>query len=617
MSDRPAADGVDDRRRPDVDEFVTAWATALHRAHYVPISAEQRHRIVSGLADRLVTAVLADPAEPGDGQRIGVDLVAAGFRSPEALGGTIAVIGSRFPGELGIAADPTRTARLHGLLAELAAGFTSAAHDHSLRAQDTVRLAALAARTQAEEALRVSEARFRRFATHDQLTGLPNLTLLTEQLGRLSAADVPIDRVGVCCLDVDDFAAVNDVLGYQVGDLLLREIADRLGALTDRRIDLVARLDTDRFAILVRDTTCAGDTIKIADQALAALAAPFRVNGTEVPLTVSAGVAEGTVADGGAATLMRASEIALHWAKADGKATLRQFDQDRSNADAARYRLSAAMPAALRRGEFTAAYQPIATLRSGQLAGVEALARWQHPQLGLLSAARFIELAERTGFVVALGSQLLEQACQQASRWQRIQPGFYVSVNVSVRQLHQRGMAGAVAQILDRTGLPPHLLQLEVTEQVVIDLTGVVTETLAALMTLGVRIVIDDFGIGYANLANLRSLPLYGLKLDASLTRASRQPARRPGARRPGSDDEFLSTVVSLGHKLGLVVTAEGIETAQQAHRLTATGCDNGQGWHFGRPVPPQEITAGIVAQQRRDVVPQNTELPAFPVQQR
>ncbi|MGC5662971.1 putative bifunctional diguanylate cyclase/phosphodiesterase [Micromonospora sp. WMMD723] len=616
MSDRPDADGIDDRHRPGVEGFVTAWATALHRAHYVPITAGQRHRIVSALAARLVTAVLADPARPGDGQRIGADLVAAGFGSPEALGGTIAVIGARLPAALGVAADPSRVARLNGLLAELAAGFASAAHDRSLREQDTVRLAALAARTHAEEALRVSEARFRRFATHDQLTGLPNLTRFTEELGRLCSAAVPVDRVGVCCLDVDDFAAVNDVLGHQVGDLLLREIAHRLAALTDPRIDLVARLDSDRFAILVRDTTCAEDAIKIADRALATLAAPFHVNDTEVPLTASAGVAEGSVADDGA-SLLRDSEIALHWAKADGKATLRRFDQDRSAADAARYRLSAAMPAALHRGEFIAAYQPIAALHSGRLAGVEALARWRHPQLGLLTAARFIDLAEHTGLVVALGRHLLEQACRQASRWQRIQPGLYVSVNVSVRQLRRNGLAGEVAQILDRTGLAPHLLQLEVTEQTVIDLTGVVTESLEALMALGVRVVIDDFGIGYANLANLRSLPLHGLKLDASLTRPSAQPVRRPGARRPATDDDFLRTVVSLGHRLGLVVTAEGIETAQQAHRLAATGCDNGQGWHFGRPVPPEEITASILAQRDLDTVSRDTALPAFPAPQR
>ncbi|WP_141725184.1 putative bifunctional diguanylate cyclase/phosphodiesterase [Micromonospora pallida] len=597
MTGRPEVSGVDHRRRQGVEEFARVWATALHRAHYVPISAEERHRVVTGLTVRLVAGILGDQADAGDGQRIGADLVAAGFGAPEALGRTIAIVGSRLLTDLRMAADPTLSARLSGLLAEIAVGFVSAAHDRSLQAQDSVRLAALAAHTRAEEALRVSEARFRRFATHDQLTGLPNLTLFTERLGRLSAAGTPFDRAGVCCVDIDDFAAVNDVLGHQVGDLLLRDIAGRLDAITDPRVELVARLDSDRFAILVVGTTCAEDAIKILDQALAALAAPFHVADTEVPMTASAGVAEGPVRDGNAAKLLRASEIALHWAKADGKATWRQFDRDRSKADAARYRLSVAMPAALRRGEFTLAYQPIVDLRSGRLTGVEALARWQHPQLGLLGAGRFVELAERTGLVVAMGNQLLEQACHQASRWQRRQPGLYASVNVSVRQLRQDGMAGAVSQVLDRTGLPPDLLQLEVTEQAVIELTGVVIDTLTALMKLGVRIVIDDFGVGYANLANLRALPLHGLKLDASLTRPS-TPAFRPTAtHRPGTDDDFLATVVTLGHRLGLTVTAEGIETAEQADRISATGCDNGQGWHFGHPVPPNEISDRLVAQ--------------------
>lgn len=572
------------------------WATALHRAHYVPISAAERLRVVTGLAERLVAAVLTEPADVDSGRRIGTDLVAAGFASPEALGRTVAVVGSRLLGDLGMPADAARCARLTALLAELAVGFASAAHDRSLQAQDSVRLAALAARTRAEEALRVSEARFRRFATHDQLTGLPNLTLFTEHLGLLSATGSPGDRAGVCCLDVDDFAAVNDVLGHGVGDLLLRQVADRLGALTDRRIDLVARLDSDRFAILVLGTTCAEDATKVADRALAALAAPFHVAGTEVPLTASVGVAEGLVRDSGGAQLMRASEIALHWAKADGKAAWRQFDRDRSEADAARYRLSAAMPAALRRGEFELAYQPIADLRSGRLAGVEALARWRHPQLGLLGAGHFIELAERTGLVVALGDQMLERACRQASRWQRRQPGLYVSVNVSVRQLRQYGMAAAVAQVLDRTGLPPHLLQLEVTEQAVIDLSSVVTDTLTTLMKLGVRIVIDDFGVGYANLANLRALPLHGLKLDASLTHPSPPVSGRTSTPRAATDEDFLGTVVALGHQLGLTVTAEGIETVEQADRLTATGCDHGQGWYFGRPVSARAITRRLAA---------------------
>nr|MDT0662576.1 bifunctional diguanylate cyclase/phosphodiesterase [Micromonospora sp. DSM 115978] len=591
MIDRPEADEVRERRRRGASEFAVAWAAALHRAHYVPIGAGERRHIVTGLTVRLVTGVLAERPDPDLGHRIGADLVEAGFASPEALGRTIAIVNSRLLADLGLPADPAVNARLTGLLAALAAGFASAAHDRSLRAQDAVRLAALTAHTRAEEALRVTEARFRRFATHDPLTGLPNLTLFTERLGRLFATGPEFDRAGVCCLDIDDFGSVNDVLGHQVGDLLLREIAGRLGAVTDRPVDLVARLDSDRFAILVADTTCAEDAIKVADRALTVLGAPFQVAGTEVPLTASAGVAEGPVRDGGAAGLMRASEIALHWAKADGKATWRQFDDDRSGADAARYRLSAALPGALRRGEFTLAYQPVVDLRSGRLTAVEALARWRHPRLGVLGAARFIEIAERTGQIVALGNHLLEQACHQVSRWQRIQPGLSVNVNVAVRELQQVGMAASVSQVLDRTGLPPHLLQIEITEQAVIRLTPAVTQTLAALLDLGVRILIDDFGVGYSNLANLRALPLHGLKLDASLTHPP-TPAFRPlPGRRPPSDDDFLATVVSLGHQLGLAVTAEGIETARQADRMREVGCDNGQGWLFGRPMPPREIT--------------------------
>jgi diguanylate cyclase (GGDEF)-like protein len=579
------------RHRQGVAEFAAAWTAALHRAHYVPIGASERRHIVAGLTDRLVAAVRDDRSDPESGHRIGADLVAAGFASPEALGRTIAIVNSRLLRAADLPADPAVSARLTGLLAGLAAGFASAAHDRSLQAQDTVRLAALAARTRAEEALRSTETRFRRFATHDPLTGLPNLTLFTERLGRLAAADQPSGRAGVCCLDIDDFGSVNDVLGHQVGDRLLREIAGRLGAVTDRPTDLVARLDSDRFAILVGDTTCAEDAIKIADRALTALADPFQVAGTEVPLTASAGVAEGPVRDGGAAGLMRASEIALHWAKADGKATWRQFDGDRSTADAVRYRLSAALPGALRRGEFTLAYQPVVDLGSGRLTGVEALARWRHPRLGLLGAARFVEIAERTGLIVALGNHLLEQACDQVSRWQRLRPGLSVNVNVAVRELQQVGMAAAVSQVLDRTGLPPHLLQIEITEQAVIRLTPAVTHTLSALLELGVRILIDDFGVGYSNLANLRALPLHGLKLDASLTHPPTSAFRSVPGRRPTTHDDFLTTVVSLGHQLGLAVTAEGIETARQADRMREVGCDNGQGWHFGRPMPPDEIT--------------------------
>ena len=557
-------------RRRGLEVFAAAWAKALHRAHYVPIGADEREQIVGVLADRLIAGLMADRADPAHGHQIGVDLVVAGFGAPEALGRTIAIIDSRLLADASLPPSPAISARLTALLAAIATGFASAAHDRSLRDQDSVRLAALAAHLQAEEALRIKEARFRHFATHDPLTGLANLLHFRERLGRLSSTAQATDRVGLCCLDIDNFAAVNDVLGHQVGDQLLSEIAGRLKAIVARPDDLVARLDSDRFALLVSHTTCSDDAVKIADLAQSTLAVPFYLAGTEVPITASMGVAEGPVAGGHTATeLIRSSEIALHWAKADGKAATRLFDPDRSEADASRYRLSAALPAAVRRREFTLVYQPVVDLQSGRLTGVEALARWRHPDLGLLGAERFIEIAERTGAIVGIGQQVLEQACRQAIIWQQARPGLYVNVNVAVRQLQHPGLVDSVAQTLDRTGLSPDLLRLEVTEQAVIELTGDVVHTLTELMNLGVQIVIDDFGSGYSNLANLRALPLNGLKLDASLTRGVNREWHSPErAVTSANDDEFLSAVISLGHKLGLTVTAEGIEDKEHADRL-------------------------------------------------
>ena len=584
-------------RRRGLEAFAAAWAKALHRAHYVPIGADEREQIVSVLAGRLVAGLLADPADPALGHQIGVDLVAAGFGAPEALGRTVAIIDSRLLADASLPPSPATRARLTELLGAIATGFASAAHDRSLRDQDSVRLAALTAHLQAEEELRIKEARFRHFATHDPLTGLANLTLFTERLGRLFTTAQATDRVGVCCLDIDNFAAVNDVLGHQVGDQLLSEIAGRLKAIVTRPDDLVARLDSDRFAFLISHTTCAEDAVKIADLAQSTLDVPFYLAGTEVPVTASMGVAEGPVAAGRTATaLIRSSEIALHWAKADGKAGTRLFDPDRSEADSARYRLSAALPAAIRRQEFTLVYQPVVDLQSGRLTGVEALARWRHPGLGLLGAERFIEIAERTGAIVGLGQQVLEQACRQAALWQQARPGLYVNVNVAVQQLQHPGLVGSVSQILDRTGLSADLLQLEITEQAVIDLTSDVVHTLSALMGVGVQIVIDDFGTGYSNLANLRALPLDGLKLDASLTRGVNREWRSPQTvATSANDDEFLTAVISLGHKLGLTVTAEGIEGQDHADRLRAAGCDYGQGWHFGKAVPANEISDRLV----------------------
>jgi EAL domain-containing protein (putative c-di-GMP-specific phosphodiesterase class I) len=301
---------------------------------------------------------------------------------------------------------------------------------------------------------------------------------------------------------------------------------------------------------------------------------------------------EGPLAGTDSMELLRAADIALHWAKVDGKSRWALYEEERSAHDTARYRLSAAMPAGLRRGEFTLLYQPLVNLANDHLVGVEALARWHHPEHGVLGADRFVGLAEDTGLIVALGARLLEQACRQAVAWQDIcaDPP-YVSVNLAARQIRGTGLVGDVVDVLDRTGLSPRRLQLEITEQTVIDTGEQTIANLRALADLGVRVAIDDFGTGYSNLAVLRALPLHGIKLAGTLMRGS---ATDTAAASDPSDDAFMATLVSLGHTLGFAVTAEGIETGAQAARLRAVGCDTGQGWYFGQAVPAEEITDRI-----------------------
>jgi EAL domain-containing protein (putative c-di-GMP-specific phosphodiesterase class I) len=279
---------------------------------------------------------------------------------------------------------------------------------------------------------------------------------------------------------------------------------------------------------------------------------------------------------------MRAADITLRWAKADGKARWTIFDPQRNARDVARFRLSAALPAALERDEFALAYQPLVDLADGTVRGAEALARWRHPDLGLLGPSRFIELAESTGLIVRLGLRLLEQACEQAVTWP---DHTFVSVNLAVRQLRQPGLVADVSAILDRTGLPPERLQLELTESAVVGRHDTTLGTLRALADLGVRLAIDDFGTGYANLAYLGELPVDALKLAGVFVQRL-----RPGAPADPVGEAVLETVIGLAHTLGLTVTAEEVESAEQAERLVTLGCTLGQGWHLGRPVTDRQI---------------------------
>ncbi|CAM3179223.1 putative bifunctional diguanylate cyclase/phosphodiesterase [Stackebrandtia soli] len=576
--------------RPDeptgVRRFVTGWMRALRYTSYVPIPWEERERILTGVADSLVELISTVPLDANAAEQIGRDLVARDFATPEALGRTLFVL-SGLPEIVGLEEDEGWR-RLVPLIEHLSTGFARAMYDRSLDGQEAVRIAALSAQSRAEQALKASEERFRRFATHDELTGLPNRTRFVERVRDVTEAASADQRLGVCCINLDGFNVVNDSLGHDIGDRLLVAAAKRLtrvGTTGSGVAFETFRLHSDEFALLLPDIDSSQDVDKAAHLALTALSEPFHIGENEVPLTASAGIVVAPALSGEPSELLRSTEIALHWAKNDGKGKALSYEPTRSSSDGAKFRLSAAMPSALRRNQFTLAYQPLVDMDSGSMIGVEALARWRHPELGMLLVGNFIGLAEDTGLIIALDDHLLMRACQQAARWQEQPNAPYVSVNLASRQLHRVGLVGYVAQVLEETSVDPSRIQLEITEHAVIDTDAQAIEALEGLTRLGVRIVIDDFGTGYSNLACLNRLPVHGLKLDAAFARHVDSTTH--------SDDRrvaFLTTIVQLGHVLGLDVIAEGIETQHQARVLRDAGCDTGQGWLFGRPADPRAI---------------------------
>jgi diguanylate cyclase (GGDEF)-like protein/PAS domain S-box-containing protein len=429
------------------------------------------------------------------------------------------------------------------------------------------------------------QTRLRYQALHDPLTELPNRTLFYERLGEVLADPAPGARVGLCYLDVDGFKAVNDSLGHDVGDQLLRAVAGRLAQRVAHEGHLVARMGGDEFVVLVPDSGGTDQLAAIAEAAIAAVRGPVRLGGHSISVSASVGVVERPAATTTAAELMKAADTTLYWAKADGRDRWALFDAARHAVDVARYGLSAALPAALERGEFFVEYQPLVRLGDRTLAGVEALVRWRHPERGVLGPDAFVGLAEETGMVVPLGAWVLAEACHQATRWRARFPDREVlmSVNLAPRQLSDPGLVGAVREVLAGSGLPPRLLQLELTEHALMGTGEGPLRTLQELAGLGVRVAIDDFGTGYSNLAYLRNLPVGALKLAGSFV--------APTGTDP-IDREIVGAVVQLSHALGLSVTAEEVETAEQAAALLGLGCDLAQGYLYARAVPGAEIEA-------------------------
>ncbi|MEU3445015.1 EAL domain-containing protein [Streptomyces griseoincarnatus] len=435
---------------------------------------------------------------------------------------------------------------------------------------------------------RLLNLRLRYEATHDALTGLPNRTFFFERLEKALAAG-PGQRFGLCYLDLDGFKTVNDSLGHAAGDRLLVEVADRLQSCATAPGEMVARLGGDEFVALTTGTDTRRSVDELAGRIMNALLAPISIDGRELTVRGSIGIVEGPAGERSAAEVLRSADITMYRAKAAGGNRFELADPEADARAITRHGLTTALPTALDRGEFFIEYQPLVHLGDGSVRGAEALVRWLHPQHGVLSPDRFIPLAEHTGLIVPLGRWVLEQSVRQARAWRDANGGdalgpLRINVNLSPCQLTHPGLVQDTVEILERTGVAPDALCLEVTESALIGADDDLLKPLRRLAEMGVDIALDDFGTGYSNLANLRRLPVSVLKLDRSFTQSMQQFPADP------VDLKIVEGIVSLAHSLDLAVTVEGVETGAQAEQLRLLGCDTAQGWYYARPGPPERL---------------------------
>ena len=426
-------------------------------------------------------------------------------------------------------------------------------------------------------------------AFHDELTELPNRALLLERLGHALARGTRTGRqTAVLFIDLDDFKVVNDSLGHRVGDQLLVAVAERLTGCM-RPGDTAARIGGDEFVVLVEDLVRRADAEGVGERVAEELRAPFVLQGRQVFVGASIGIAVGGVNEFVAPDdLLRQADVAMYTAKNRGRGQSVVYDSTMDAQPMKRLEMEADLRRALERQEFRLHYQPIVELTTGRVTGVEALLRWEHPQRGLVPPARFIPLAEETGLIVPIGRWALYEACRQAQAWRDAgahpsRSVIVMSVNLSGRQFQHPRLVEDVAEALRDTGLPPELLKLEITESVAMEAGIGTIQTLQALRGLGVRMAIDDFGTGYSSLAYLKRFPVDTLKVDRSFVDSLGQDPQ---------DTAIVRSVVSLAKTLGLSVTAEGVETVQQREELRAAGCDEAQGYYFARPQPSEQVSA-------------------------
>lgn len=430
------------------------------------------------------------------------------------------------------------------------------------------------------------EAEILHQATHDALTGLPNRTLFRELLiYGMAQAKRAENLLAVLFLDLDGFKNINDTLGHAEGDELLRATARRIVDVL-RKDDVVARQGGDEFTILLQGIKVAQDITLIADKLLEAIAQPFVSGSHKIHITSSIGITVFPFDDNDVDNLLRNADTAMYQAKADGKNAFRFYTAEMNAAMRTRLEVESGLREALRDNQFVLHYQPQVSVETGRILGVEALIRWQHPVQGLVAPAAFVSIAEENGLIEPIGEWVLTTACRQIQTWRAMGLGdIKVAVNLSARQFHRPNLLDVVQRILAETGVDgcPWLLELELTESMVMRDVEKNVVTLKRLREMGLLLSIDDFGTGYSSLSYLKRFPINMLKIDRSFI---------DGVTTNADDAAIATAIVNLGHSMKLSVIAEGVETEQQWNWLRESGCDEAQGYHFGRPMPADELEA-------------------------
>jgi diguanylate cyclase (GGDEF)-like protein/PAS domain S-box-containing protein len=438
---------------------------------------------------------------------------------------------------------------------------------------------------------KLSEEHIQYLATHDSLTDLPNRFMFSEMLNvAIESARRHQRKLAVLFIDLDRFKNINDTLGHDAGDELLTEVAKRLRSCL-RGADLVGRLGGDEFVILLQDIEDTEQAVRVAEKILAATIDPIVVQDQECRITASIGICFYPDDAEDEQALMKNADIAMYRAKEEGKNTWQFYSPDIKTRSLERLMLENHLRLALERNEFFLHYQAKRNLQNGMVAGVEALVRWRHPELGVIPPAQFIPIAEETGLIVMIGRWVLRTACAQNVAWLKEGlPPVCMAVNLSARQFFDENLIEDIAQILKETGMPAELLEMEITEGMVMQDAERAIRILSGIKELGVRLAIDDFGVGYSSLAQIKRFPIDTLKVDSSFIRDI--PANP-------EDRAITEAIIAMGKTLSLTVIAEGVETEAQERFLREHACDQSQGYYFARPVAPEELAEFMRKQYR------------------